>query len=162
MGFGGVRFVQGLIETLDPAVHGTFDWVHSSIVWHETSTATLRDGLKRARTLLAPGGLTTHIEQPNFTPETPVFDQFLRNWDAWYNNEPFWTKLHRLELTALLADAGFDADRIFDAGTEADIEPGKYQSWARIAHRHQHETKTAAPTGRSYKGERWYVCGAWN
>jgi SAM-dependent methyltransferase len=161
MGYGSVRFVQGTIEALDPAVHGTFDWVHSSIVWHETSTRALQDGLRRVHAVMTAGALTTHIEQPNFTPETPVFDQFMRNWDAWYNNEPFWTKLHSLDMIEVMAAAGFDRTKIFDGGTEADIEPGKYQSWARIAHRHQHETKTASVGARNYKGERWYVFGAW-
>ena len=160
MGYSGVHFVQGLIEDLDPTKHGSFDWVHTTMVWHETSTSTVSTGLARIHSVLNPGGLTTHVEQPNFTADTPLFDRFLRNWDAWYNNEPFWTKLHRMDMLSELRAAGFAAGNIFDGGTEADIEPGKYQSWSRLTERHKHEV-AGADAARDYNGERWYVFGAW-
>lgn len=162
LGYGSVRFVQALIEDLDPAVHGTFDWVHSTMVWHETSAAALRAGLRRIHAILNPGGLTTHFEQPNFTPETRVFDRFLRDWDAWYNNEPFWRKLHAMDMAEEFAAAGFDRGKYVDGSAKPVIPEGSYPSWAGLTSRHEHETKTVvrAVGPGSYDGEGWYVFGA--
>ncbi|MDX2143438.1 MAG: class I SAM-dependent methyltransferase [Rhodospirillaceae bacterium] len=171
MGYGSVRFVQATIETLDPAVHGTFDWVHTTMVWHETSASALREGLKRIHAILNPGGVTTHFEQPNFTPETALFDQFLRDWDAWYNNEPFWSKLHRMDMTEELVAAGFAREKIIDGSAPPVIPPGAYPAWAGLTSRHEHEVKSAAATQAaaaaakpmgpgSYDGKGWYVFGA--
>ena len=162
MNYGSVRFVQATIESLDPTVHGTFDWVHTTMVWHETSAEALREGLRRIHAILTPGGVTTHFEQPNFTPETKLFDQFLRDWDAWYNNEPFWTKLHRMDMTEELVAAGFARDQVVDGSAPPLIPPGSYPAWSGLTRRHAHETTTvtkAAGPG-SYNGRGWYVFGA--
>lgn len=162
MGYGSVRFVQATIESLDPAVHGVFDWVHTTMVWHETSAEALREGLKRIYGVLAPGGLTTHFEQPTFTPSTKLFDQFLRDWDAWYNNEPFWTKLHRMDMAKELVAAGFEPDKLVDGSAKSFVPPGSYQAWSGLTSRHEHEVKTVtqAVGPGSYNGEGWYVFGA--
>ncbi|MBL8643072.1 MAG: class I SAM-dependent methyltransferase, partial [Rhodospirillaceae bacterium] len=135
MGYGSVRFVQAAIEALDPKVHGTFDWVHTTMVWHETNADALREGFRRIHAVLNPGGLTTHFEQPTFTPNTKLFDQFLRDWDAWYNNEPFWTKLHRMDMVEELVAAGFSADRIVDGSAKPHIPPGTYPAWSGLTSR---------------------------
>ncbi|MBL8629564.1 MAG: class I SAM-dependent methyltransferase [Rhodospirillaceae bacterium] len=162
MGYGSVRFVQATIESLDPAVHGTFDWVQTTMVWHETNAEALRQGFKRIHGILNPSGLTTHFEQPTFTENTKLFDQFLRDWDAWYNNEPFWTKLHRMDMTAELITAGFSAEKIVDGSAKPYILPGSYPTWSGLTSRHEHETKTVAKAigPGSYNGEGWYVFGA--
>ncbi|MSO96990.1 MAG: methyltransferase domain-containing protein [Rhodospirillaceae bacterium] len=162
MGYGSVRFVQATIESLDPAVHGTFDWVHTTMVWHETSAQALREGFRRIHAVLNPGGVTTHFEQPNFTPDTKLFDQFLRDWDAWYNNEPFWSKLHRMDMTEELVAAGFERSNIVDGSAPALIPPGSYPSWSGLTGRHEHEVRTVAKAigPGSYNGKGWYVFGA--
>jgi ubiquinone/menaquinone biosynthesis C-methylase UbiE len=162
MGYGSVRFVQGTIESLDPAVHGRFDWVHTTMVWHETCARALREGFRRIHAVLNPGGVTTHFEQPNFTSDTAPFDQFLRDWDAWYNNEPFWSKLHRMDMVEELVAAGFDRARIVDGSALPDIPPGSYPAWAGLTSRHEHETRgvTKAIGPGSYDGRGWYVFGA--
>jgi len=162
MGYTGVRFVQAAIEALDPEIHGTFDWVHTTMVWHETSTTALREGLRRIHAVLTPGGITTHFEQPNFTPETKPFDQFLRDWDAWYNNEPFWTKLHRMDMTEELAAAGFAREKVIDGSAPPLIPPGSYPAWSGLTSRHEHEVRTVtkAVGPGSYDGKGWYVFGA--
>ncbi len=165
MGYTNVRFMQGAVETVD-LEPGSVDLLLSVMFWHETSTPTVRDGLKHMNTLLAPGGMMLHLEQPNFDEHTPVFERFMRDWDAYYNNEPFWPKLHRTDMVQAMADAGFDRDTMFDAGIEADIEPGRFQPWSTIVTRHRHETKNLGETGRKlsalggYKGERWWLFGA--
>lgn len=166
MGYANVRFAQGAAESVD-LEPGSVDLIVSVMFWHETSTPTVRDGLKHMHTLLAPGGLMLHLEQPNYDENTPVFERFMRDWDAYYNNEPFWPKLHRTDMVQAMAGAGFDKDKMFDAGTEADIEPGRFQPWSTVVTRHRHETKDLGDTGRKlstlggYKGERWWLFGAW-
>jgi SAM-dependent methyltransferase len=162
MGYANVRFVQGAAETveLEP---GSADLIVSVMFWHETSLSCVRDGLAHMHELLAPDGLMLHLEQPNFDPDTPVFDRFMRDWDAYYNNEPFWTKLHTLDMFAEMERAGCARDRQFDAGTEADIEPGRFQPWSTIVTRHRHETQhlNAVARATGYKGERWWLFGGW-
>lgn len=165
MGYANVSFMQGLAETVD-LEPGSIDLIVSVMFWHETSTKTVHDALAHMHSLLAPGGVMLHLEQPNFDDDTPVFERFMRDWDAYYNNEPFWPKLHTLDMFQAMEDAGFDKDKLFDAGTEADIEPGRFQPWSTIVTRHRHETKDLGETGRKlsalggYKGERWWLFGA--
>jgi SAM-dependent methyltransferase len=162
MGFGSVRFVQADFETLTPERIGTFDWIHTTMVWHETSPTALREGLRRIFALLNPNGVTTHFEQPNFTPDTQHFDQFLRDWDAWYNNEPFWTKLHRMDMAEELVAAGFTRESTIDGSAPPLIPTGSYPSWSGLTSRHEHETSgvTKAVGPGSYNGKGWYVFGA--
>lgn len=165
MGYTNVHFVQGLAEGTD-IEPGSVDLLVSVMFWHETSTQTVPDGLRHMRTLLAPGGVMLHLEQPNFDDDTPPFERFVRDWDAYYNSEPFWPKLHRMDMFAEMERAGFEKEKLFDLGTEADIEPGRFQPWSTIITRHRHETKDLNTTGRQlsalggYKGERWWVFGA--
>jgi hypothetical protein len=107
--------------------------------------------------------LTLHIEQPNFNATTPLWDRFTRDWDAWFNNEPFWRKLHTMDVFAEMEAAGFARAKMFDDSTEADIEPGMYQAWASTLSRHKPELKRAdgAANEGARKGEFWYLFGAW-
>jgi ubiquinone/menaquinone biosynthesis C-methylase UbiE len=165
MGYGNVSFTQGLAETVD-IEPGSIDLIISVMFWHETSTKTVSETLAHMHSLLATDGVMLHLEQPNFDDNTPVFDRFMRDWDAYYNNEPFWPKLHTLDMFQAMENAGFKKEKLFDAGTEADIEPGRFQPWSTIVTRHRHETKDLTDTGRKlsalggYKGERWWLFGA--
>lgn len=40
--------------------------------------------------MLKPNGLSLHIEQPQYSDKMPLSEQFIRDWDAFNNNEPFW------------------------------------------------------------------------
>ena len=165
MGYDNVRFVQGAAEELDDSL-GTFDWIQSTMFFHETSGRALPEILKRIYTLLNPGGVTLNLEQPNFTDDTSVFDRFLRNWDAWYNNEPFWVQLHGMDMMAELQNAGFATDNCFESGANPDLEPGHYPAWAGRISRHDHEHTKAQPKKSGYdksgyRGEGWYLFGAW-
>ncbi|MBM3512602.1 MAG: class I SAM-dependent methyltransferase [Alphaproteobacteria bacterium] len=162
MGYGNVQFIQASADDL-PFPANSFDWIQTTMFWHETSVATVRAGLKKIHEMLRPGGLTLHIEQPNFAADTPLWDRFTRDWDAWFNNEPFWRKLHMMNVFDEMAAAGFGRDRLFDGATEADIEPGMYQDWASTLSRHKPELKRAddAANDGARKGEFWYLFGAW-
>ena len=160
MGFSNVRFVQGAAEDLEGSL-GTFDWIQTTMVFHETSGAALPKILKQIYGALNPGGLTTNLEQPNFTADTPVFDRFLRNWDAWYNNEPFWVQLHGMDFQAELHAAGFAPENCIEGGVNPDLEPGHYPAWAGKISRHDHEHVKPDPQKQGYNGEAWYLFGAW-
>jgi len=75
--------------------------------------------MKESYRLLAPGGLVLHVEQPQYGPEMPLYEQAIRDWDAFYNNEPFWTKLHELDLDQWMIDAGFTRDKLIHGGVAA-------------------------------------------
>ncbi|MBT5240042.1 MAG: class I SAM-dependent methyltransferase [Rhodospirillaceae bacterium] len=159
MGFSNVRFVQGAAEDIDESL-GTFDWIQTTMVFHETSGSALPKILERIYAALNAGGLTLNLEQPNFTPETPIFDRFLRNWDAWYNNEPFWVQLHGMDFQAELQAAGFSPEQCIEGGVNPDLDPGHYPAWAGKISRHDHEHAKPKPQKKGYNGEAWYLFGA--
>ena len=39
-----------------------------------------------------------HLEQPQYSDDMPLYEQFIRDWDAFNNNEPFWSAMHALDL----------------------------------------------------------------
>ena len=119
LGVGNVEFVQADATDLGQFEDASFDWVQSIMFLHETSLAALRRIMGESRRLVAPGGLVTHVEQPRYGVAMPFFEQAMRDWDALYNNEPFWTKLHEIDLDGLLVAAGFDRECLIHAGVYA-------------------------------------------
>jgi len=122
LGVHNVTFVQGNVEDLSSMPDGSFDWVQSTMFLHETSFASMPKILAETKRLLAPGGIVLHVEQPQYTPEMPLFEQAMRDWDAFYNNEPFWTKLHELDLDAAMETAGFPRDTLIHGGVTAVVD----------------------------------------
>ncbi|MSO65155.1 MAG: class I SAM-dependent methyltransferase [Alphaproteobacteria bacterium] len=100
-----VHFSQQHAEHLRFA-DNTFDFVTSGAVMHELSTSGLRNIVREALRVLKPGGVMIHVEQPQYHGMDP-YDQFMRDWDTFGNNEPFWGTLHDLDLTEIAVDAGF-------------------------------------------------------
>lgn len=161
LGYDNVTFVHadGDFLGFEPE---SFDWVQTTMFWHETSTASIKSMMKKLYDLMTPGGLFLNVEQPNFTPDTKAYDKFTRDWDAWYNNEPFWSKLHTMDVFEIMARAGFTSEKMFDGGTEADIEQGQFQPWSSTVSRHKaEENDKGSPAHNAYKGERWYLFGGW-
>jgi SAM-dependent methyltransferase len=106
-----VRFTQGNAEkTSWPDGH--FDVVVSHILLHETSREGLGKIIAECHRLLRPGGVMLHVEVPVRRDEP--FDQFLTNWDATHNNEPFWSTLAEMDLVAPAVQAGFDPAEVFE------------------------------------------------
>ena len=126
-------------------VASSCDLVFSTMVLHETSQEALPRLFAEAKRLLRPAGLTIHLEQPPYRG-MPAFEQFMRDWDGRYNNEPFWTALHETSLPDLLARTGFAPDRIFESRCVAGraAVPGA--------------TPVAEDFGRAPD---WYAVGAW-
>ena len=117
-----VTFVQADVADLGQFEDGSFDWVQSTMFLHETSYKSMRKIMAETRRILAPGGLVLHIEQPRYTDDMPVFEQAMRDWDAFYNNEPFWTKLHEINLDQYMIDAGFPEESLLHGGVFAVVD----------------------------------------
>lgn len=124
MGVKNIVFVQANAEDLDPDrfAPGSFDWVQTTMFWHETSGPAMRGIMKAIYRLLTPGGLTLHVEQPQYGPEMKLVEQALRDWDAYYNNEPFWSAMHGLDERQVMRDAGFTEAAMFHGKAKAKVD----------------------------------------
>ncbi|RJY10019.1 class I SAM-dependent methyltransferase [Aurantiacibacter aquimixticola] len=123
MGIDNIRFVQASGEDLSRWADEHFDWVQTTMFLHELSSKAMPRLLKEAHRVLAPGGLIFHIEQPQYSDEMPLYEQFMRDWDAFNNNEPFWSAMHALDLKQVMEGAGFPRDCQFTAGVRAVVDP---------------------------------------
>ncbi|NER51142.1 MAG: methyltransferase domain-containing protein [Symploca sp. SIO1A3] len=147
LGINNVTFIQ-----MDGANTGfaneSFDWIQTTMFLHETSDQAIRRIMAEIYRMLKPAGLTLHIEQPQYTENMELYEQFIRDWDAYYNNEPFWSKMHDLDVKELMIQAGFQKDRLLQVGVKAvnDIEEG------------QQADDIAEDHGRA---PAWNVFGAW-
>jgi len=122
LGINNVTFVQADVASLNDYEEASFDWVQSTMFLHETSYRSMREIMAETRRLVAPGGLVLHVEQPQYSDDMPVFEQAMRDWDAFYNNEPFWTKMHEIDLDAYMIDAGFPEDSLLHGGVSALVD----------------------------------------
>jgi SAM-dependent methyltransferase len=122
LGVDNVRFVQASGEDLSQFADGSFDWIQTTMFLHELSTTALRRIFAETRRLLAPGGIVLHVEQPQYAPEMPLFEQAMRDWDAFYNNEPFWSRMHEMDLDAEMIAAGFAADQLIHGGVTGVVD----------------------------------------
>ena len=141
LGITDIEFVQA--DAADTRLaSNSFDLVFTTMVLHETSHQALPKIFAETHRLLRSGGLTLHLEQPTYRGLEP-FEQFMRDWDGRFNNEPFWGALHESNLPAMLARAGFDTTRVFESRCVAPA-----WQWA-----DQQEDFGRAPA--------WYAVGAW-
>ena len=149
LGATNITFVQANGEDLSRWPDGHFDWVQTTMFLHELSAKALPRVLTEGHRVLAPGGLMLHLEQPQYTDDMPLYEQFIRDWDAFNNNEPFWSAMHDIDLEQQMATAGFQKDDIFKT-TIAAIAKG-----VMFAH--------AAKDGAEDHGRRpvWEAIGAW-
>jgi len=111
LGVDNVRFIQADASHLSQFDDGAFDLVMSTMFLHELSLPALGAILTESHRLLAEGGLMINMEQPPYKGMGP-FEQAMRDWDAHYNNEPFWTTLHDLDLDEHFTAAGFVRDKL--------------------------------------------------
>ena len=135
-----LRYGHARAEYLGKAVHfsqqnaehlnypdGHFDLIVSSFFFHEVPIATTRRILKECQRLLAPGGITTHMELPSHSDCNPE-QNFFWDWDAKYNNEPYYVQFRSADFIALLEEAGFESDRSFTtlAPNKETTDPADY------------------------------------
>lgn len=90
---------------------GSFDLVVSHIMFHETSAKAIQPILNECRRLLAPGGVMLHLDLPPPERLPDVYTQIIFDGDAYYNNEPFWMRMHEQDWPAMLTAAGFETER---------------------------------------------------
>jgi ubiquinone/menaquinone biosynthesis C-methylase UbiE len=100
----------------------SFDWIQTTMFLHELSATALTRIFAECRRLLRPGGVVLHVEQPQYAPDMPLFEQAMRDWDAFYNNEPFWSRLHEMDLDKHMVEAGFAKDRLIHGGVTGVVD----------------------------------------
>ncbi|NBC36006.1 methyltransferase domain-containing protein [Novosphingobium sp. FSY-8] len=119
LGVKNIKFVQCSGEDLSRYPDNYFDWVQTTMFLHELSADSMPRILAEAHRVLRPGGLILHVEQPQYSDKMPLLEQMLRDWDAYNNNEPFWSAMHGLDLIEEMEKAGFARDAQFVAGVRA-------------------------------------------
>lgn len=101
-----VHYVQANAEHTDFADE-SFDFVYSCVLLHETSKAAARNIFAECHRLLKPGGVVIHCEVPLGGQAAGAWGKVLGDYEALYNNEPFWRGVQRLDMQALMNEAGF-------------------------------------------------------
>lgn len=149
LGITNVEFVQMDAGNLSAYANESFDWVQTTMFLHETSGKSIYQIMREIYRVLRSGGITLHIEQPQYTDDMSLYEQFIRDWDAFYNAEPFWSKMHDIEPSDLMEEAGFKRVDFMQIGVKAvnDLDdPSKKK------------VEEAEDHGRSPV---WNVFGAW-
>jgi SAM-dependent methyltransferase len=149
LGARNLRFIQMNAEDLSRFPDGHFDWVQTTMFLHETSGKALPRILAELHRVLAPGGLMLHLEQPQYSNAMPLYEQFIRDWDAFNNNEPFWSAMHALDLKAEIVRAGFAEDDLFTTGVTAVVDEAIFP-----------KAKTGAQEDHG-RAAAWHAYGAW-
>ena len=146
LGVNNINFRQANAESLDYP-DGHFDLISTAMFWHESSSKAMPRKLKEIQRLLAEGGLTAHLEQPQYQG-MDVYEQFVRDWDTYNNNEPFWGVMHEYDLRKMMADAGFDPARYFETTARGVVDRDIFPE--------------AASDGEDYgRAALWTMFGAW-
>jgi SAM-dependent methyltransferase len=134
LGVDNVRFIQADGSDLSMFPDQSFDWVQTTMFLHELSSPALKEIFAESYRLLAPGGLVLHVEQPQYDDDMPLFEQAMRDWDAFYNNEPFWSRLHEIDLGGMLCEAGFRPDQIIHGAVTAVVDKSVFPDAADQGH----------------------------
>lgn len=127
---------------------GHFDLITSAMYWHESTGEYMPHQLREIHRMLADGGLTAHLEQPQYAEDMDPYEQFIRDWDTWNNNEPFWGIMHDYDIRQMVLDAGFAADNYFETAVAGVVD---------------HEVFPEAQSdGEDYgRAALWTMFGAW-
>ena len=150
LGATNIRFIQANAEDLSRWPDEHFDWVQTTMFLHETSGKALPRIINEGFRVLAPGGLMFHLEQPAYTDAMPLYEQFIRDWDAFNNNEPFWSAMHAIDLNEVMVKAGFEQDKLFEAHVKAVVDREVFPATADDGEQEDHGRAAA-----------WHAFGAW-
>ncbi|WP_246034189.1 class I SAM-dependent methyltransferase [Thalassotalea mangrovi] len=121
LGVDNITFMQANGEDLSQFADESFDLITTSMFWHETSHKAMPAIMKTIHRLLSPGGLTLHLEQPQYQGMS-IYEQFIRDWDTYFNNEPYWGPMHDADLNQVVVNAGFSADDLFQTGVVSLVD----------------------------------------
>jgi SAM-dependent methyltransferase len=121
-----LRYAHARAEALGKPIHfsqqnaektnfpdGHFDLIVSHILVHETGNSAMRNIMKEAHRLLAPGGVIAHAETPPYR-DMDAFDGFILDWDTRNNNEPYWGASHEIVASKIASESGFDPAKAFE------------------------------------------------
>ena len=150
-----INFKQMNATALDFA-DNSVDVVFSSMFLHELSVKDIRKVMEEAHRVLRPGGLMLHMELPPNDSLSP-FDAFYLDWDAYYNNEPFYKSFRDQDFTQLRLDAGFKAERLIELITPQYT----YMDSAAYSQAIDVVQGFDGNTGRLAEGLQWFGFGAW-
>ncbi|SEK81913.1 Ubiquinone/menaquinone biosynthesis C-methylase UbiE [Colwellia chukchiensis] len=121
LGVDNITFMQADAENLSHFENESFDLITTAMFWHESSNISMPNILKNINRLLKKGGLTLHLEQPQYDG-MGVYEQFIRDWDTYFNNEPFWGPMHDKDLKALFDECGFNSNDMFEVGVVSSVD----------------------------------------
>ena len=115
-----LRYAHARAEALGKRVHfhqqdacdlmfedESFDMVTSEILFHETSRRAMPAILKEACRVLKPGGAMCNLEVPLRYKGMDMGGVVVRDWQNYYNAEPFWGTLGCVDFEQAMKDAGF-------------------------------------------------------
>lgn len=134
----------------------SFDVVFSSMFLHELSAKDILGVLSEAHRVLRPGGLLLNMELPPNDEMSP-YDSFYLDWDAYYNNEPFYKQFRDQNIDDLLMKAGFEADKKISFITPQYTYMAHEDYIAAL----NEEAQFGENTGRLAAGVQWFGFGAW-
>ena len=167
---GLLRYAHGRAESLQLPIQfhqmdaremsfedDSFDIVFSCILFHETSHSAHRQILRECRRVLKPSGLSLNMELPPNSDLDP-YQAFQIDWDAYYNNEPYYAENTSLNPKDLLAEVGFEPDRYLQ-WLIPDFRYASTEEFDAAANRDEY---TYSETGRWGEVIHWYGYGAWN
>ncbi|MEP3226219.1 MAG: class I SAM-dependent methyltransferase [Parasphingorhabdus sp.] len=149
LGATNIQFIQANAEDLSRWDDGSFDWVQTTMFLHETSGKALPKILQEGYRVLADNGLMFHLEQPEYTDAMPLYEQFIRDWDAFNNNEPFWSSMHAMDMKDEMVKAGFERSELFETGVRAVVDTDIFPA---------SDTGEEEDHGRAAY---WHAYGAW-
>ena len=136
--------------------NNSFDVVFSSMFLHELSAQNIVKALSEARRVLKPGGLLINMELPPNNELSP-YDAFYLDWDAYYNNEPYYKKYRDQDINNLLNQAGFEDDKHISFITPQYSYMNENDYKAAITK----DAEFDENTGRLAAGVQWFGFGAW-
>jgi len=140
-----------------PLADASQDLVFSSMLLHELPVKDIKALFREAHRLLRPGGLMLHYELPP-NEALSAYDGFYLDWDSLYNAEPYYQGYRDLSPPTLAAEAGFAADRYFEAAVPSLGWHGEAAVRAAVT---SQQAASSSKLGRLEDGVQWFIYGAW-
>ncbi len=124
-----IRYAHARAESFGKAIHfsqqdatatnfpdGYFDVVSFCLLTHECPAPVVKDIMREANRLLAPGGIA--LADAGAPPADGPEDEFFTTWFNHNANEPFGQGLRKVDLHEAFVEAGFGKDRYFESGSQ--------------------------------------------